>query len=91
MKLIQLIDDEIVILTTGHQGEPIEAFKKWRSKRISKLHIQKGDTVIDCSIIDLKEMNCLLSKTIDMLYRAGANVIVVKSISCIQVMVVKKN
>ena len=28
-------DNEIVILMTGSQGEPIEAFRKWQSKHIN--------------------------------------------------------
>ena len=39
-------DDEIVILTTGRQGEPIEALQKMAKQTHKYVNIQKGDTVV---------------------------------------------
>ena len=39
-------DDEIVVLTTGRQGEPIEALQKMAKQTHKYVNIQKGDTVV---------------------------------------------
>nr|WP_066252775.1 ribonuclease J [Neobacillus drentensis] len=67
-------DREIVVLMTGSQGEPIEALQKM-AKQIDKVvNIQKGDTVL-IAASPLRGSEVFLFKTIDMLFRAGANVI----------------
>jgi len=67
-------DREIVVLMTGSQGEPIEALQKMAKQTHKLLNIQKGDTVL-IAATPLKGSEVFLFKTIDMLFRAGANVI----------------
>ena len=38
--------NEIVVLTTGRQGEPIEALQKMAKQTHKYVNIQKGDTVV---------------------------------------------
>lgn len=67
-------DREIVVLMTGSQGEPIEALQKM-AKQIDKVvNIQTGDTVL-IAASPLRGSEVFLFKTVDMLFRAGANVI----------------
>jgi ribonuclease J len=72
-------DQEIVVLMTGSQGEPIEALQKMAKQSAKIVNIQKGDTVL-IAASPLKGSELLISKTVDMLYRAGANVIAGRSI-----------
>jgi ribonuclease J len=67
-------DDEIVILTTGTQGEPIEALQKMARQVHPQVNIQEGDTVL-IAASPLKGSEVFIYKTIDMLYRAGAAVV----------------
>lgn len=67
-------DDEIVILTTGMQGEPIEVLQKMAKGAHKQINIQSGDTVL-IAASPLRGNEVLIFKTIDMLSRAGANVI----------------
>ncbi|MFK9095331.1 ribonuclease J [Bacillus salipaludis] len=67
-------DSEIVVLMTGSQGEPIEALQKMAKQTHKLLNIQPGDTVL-IAASPLKGSEVFLFKTIDMLFRAGANVI----------------
>lgn len=67
-------DNEIVILTTGSQGEPIEALQKMAKQGHPQVNIQEGDTVL-IAASPLKGSEVFIYKTIDMLYRAGATVV----------------
>ncbi|WP_312473024.1 ribonuclease J [Neobacillus sp.] len=67
-------DREIAVLMTGSQGEPIEALQKMAKQTHKLLNIQTGDTVL-IAASPLKGSEVFLFKTIDMLFRAGANVI----------------
>lgn len=67
-------DQQIVVLTTGSQGEPLEVLQKMAKQAHKYVNIQKGDTVLFAAS-PLRGSELLLSKTIDMLFRAGANVI----------------
>lgn len=67
-------DNEVVILMTGSQGEPIEALQKMAKQTHKQVNIQKGDTVL-IAASPLNGREVFLFKTIDMLFRAGANVI----------------
>ncbi|RLQ95689.1 ribonuclease J [Falsibacillus albus] len=70
----QLHDDEIVILTTGIQGEPIEALQKMAKQAHKLVNIQEGDTVF-ITATPSPGLEILMFKTMDMLFRAGANVL----------------
>lgn len=67
-------ENEIVILTTGNQGEPIEALQKMANQEHPQVNIQKGDTVL-IAASPIKGSEVFIFKTIDLLTRAGANVI----------------
>lgn len=67
-------DDEIVLLTTGMQGEPIEALQKMAKGVHKQVNIKQGDTVL-ITASPLQGSEVFIYKTIDMLSRAGANVI----------------
>ncbi|OIK11102.1 Zn-dependent hydrolase [Bacillus sp. MUM 116] len=67
-------DNEIVVLMTGNQGEPIEALQKMAKQTAKLVNIQPGDTVL-IAASPLRGSEVFLSKTVDMLFRAGANVI----------------
>jgi ribonuclease J len=67
-------DEEIVILTTGSQGEPIEALQKMAKQAHPQVNIQEGDTVL-IAASPLKGSEVFIYKTFDMLYRAGASVV----------------
>lgn len=67
-------DDEVVILATGMQGEPIEVLQKMAKGQHRQVNIQKGDTVL-IAASPLRGSEVFIFKTIDLLSRAGANVI----------------
>lgn len=70
----QYQDNGIVILMTGNQGEPIEALQKMAKQAHKQVNIQRGDTVMIAGS-PLRGSEIFLTKTVDMLFRAGANVI----------------
>ncbi|KAB2337566.1 ribonuclease J [Cytobacillus depressus] len=73
-EISQYSNDEIVILTTGSQGEPVEVLQKMAKQTHKQINIQKGDTVL-LAATPLRGSEVIIFKTIDMLYRAGATVI----------------
>lgn len=67
-------DEQIVIITTGSQGEAMSALTRIASSEHKKVSIQEGDTVIvSASAIPGNEK--YISKVINELFRKGANVI----------------
>jgi len=66
--------DGIVILTTGTQGEPTSALVRMANKEHPRVRIIPGDTVI-MSATPIPGNDELVSKTIDNLFRLGANVV----------------
>jgi ribonuclease J len=73
-KINEYQDNEFVVLMTGSQGEPIEALQKMAKQTHKQVNIQKGDTVL-IAASPLRGSELFLAKTVDMLFRAGANVI----------------
>jgi ribonuclease J len=67
-------EDEIVVLTTGRLGEPMEALQKMAKQTHKHVNIQKGDTVV-FAVYAIRGNEIYISKTVDMLYRAGAIVL----------------
>ena len=67
-------DDEIVVLTTGSQGEPMSGLTRMANSEHRKLQIRAGDTVI-VSATPIPGNEIMVSRIIDQLYRIGANVI----------------
>ncbi len=67
-------DHEIVVLTTGSQGEPMSGLARMAKSEHRKLQIREGDTVI-ISATPIPGNEIMVSRIIDQLYRCGANVI----------------
>ena len=67
-------DLEIVVLTTGSQGEPMSGLTRMANSEHRKLQIREGDTVI-VSASPIPGNEIMVSRIIDQLYRCGANVI----------------
>src|SRR5438105_6640007 len=66
-------DDEVVILTTGTQGEPSSALSRMAIGEHKQVEVQKGDViVISARVIPGNER--AVSHVIDNLYRRGAEV-----------------
>ncbi|MEK5522712.1 ribonuclease J [Heyndrickxia sp. FSL W8-0423] len=67
-------DDKIVVLATGNQGEPFAVLQKMAKRNHKHINIKQGDTVI-ITASPSPGLELFMSKTIDMLYRAGATVL----------------
>lgn len=78
-ELKNLKDHEVVILTTGMQGEPLEVLQKMARQVHKYVNIQEGDVVLLVSS-PLRGSEVAIYKTIDMISRAGGNVISGKSL-----------
>ncbi|MGM9986501.1 MAG: ribonuclease J [Bacillaceae bacterium] len=67
-------DEEIVLLTTGVRGEPLNVLEKMAKGLDQKVNITDTDTVIIAST-PIAGNELALTKVIDLLFRAGATVI----------------
>jgi ribonuclease J len=73
-KMRRLPPEQIAIVTTGAQGEPTSALVRMANRDHRYIEIQRGDTVVfSSSPIPGNEL--LINRTIDNLYRLGANVL----------------
>jgi len=70
--------DEIVIVTTGSQGEPMSALTRMAMADHRWVGIERGDTVI-ISANPIPGNEKLVTKTIDLLFKQGAEVIYERS------------
>ncbi len=70
--------DEVLILTTGSQGEPLAGLSRMAMNEHKQVHIGPGDTVI-VSATPIPGNERLVGRTIDNLFRLGANVIYERS------------
>jgi len=66
--------DQLVICTTGSQGEPMSALTRMATGDHRKVDIMPGDTVI-ISATPIPGNEKLVSHTIDLLYKLGAEVV----------------
>ncbi|MFY4773941.1 ribonuclease J [Metabacillus sp. RGM 3146] len=66
--------NKLAILTTGSHGEPLAALTRMAKHSHKQLNIVEGDTVL-ISATPIPGHELAFSKTVDLLYRAGANVV----------------
>ena len=69
---------EVVIVTTGSQGEPMSVLTRMATADHRWVSIERGDTVI-ISATPIPGNEKLVAKTVDLLFRQGAEVIYEKS------------
>ena len=67
-------DEELVIITTGTQGEPMSALARMSSSEHKKVEIKRGDLVI-ISAHPIPGNEKLISKVINLLFEKGAQVV----------------
>ncbi|MCD4718677.1 MAG: ribonuclease J [Desulfobacula sp.] len=67
-------DDEVVVITTGSQGEPMSALVRMASGIHKHIKIKKGDSVI-LSSKDIPGNEKAIANMINKLYRRGADVV----------------
>ncbi len=73
-KLNRYADNEILIVTTGSQGEPMSALARMSARTHKQIKIQSGDTVILSSKF-IPGNEKAIANIINNLYRLGADVI----------------
>jgi ribonuclease J len=73
-EIVKLPNNQVCIITTGSQGEPMSALTRMAAGDHRRLEIQAGDTVI-ISANPIPGNEKSISRTIDQLFRLGANVI----------------
>ncbi|KRQ86867.1 Ribonuclease J 1 [Caloramator mitchellensis] len=66
-------DKQIVIITTGSQGEPMSALARMSTSEHKKVEIKEGDLVI-ISATPIPGNEKLISRVINQLFKKGANV-----------------
>lgn len=69
-----LQDDQVVILTTGSQGEPMAALSQMSREEYSRLRIREGDTIL-YSARPIPGNEAAIWRTVNRLFRMGAEVI----------------
>ncbi|WP_053957079.1 ribonuclease J [Inediibacterium massiliense] len=67
-------NDEVVVITTGSQGEPMSALSRMASSEHRKLEIQPGDMVI-LSATPIPGNEKTVARVVNQLFQKGANVI----------------
>jgi ribonuclease J len=73
-ELNRLPDEKAVLLTTGSQGEPMAALTRMANNDHRQVQIRPGDTVV-ISATPIPGNESLVGRTIDNLFRLGAEVI----------------
>ncbi|MGH2365537.1 MAG: ribonuclease J [Chloroflexota bacterium] len=73
-ELAKLPLEQVVIVTTGAQGEPTSALSRMANRDHRQINIVKGDTII-LSSSPIPGNEELVARTIDSLFKQGANVL----------------
>ena len=73
-ELKNIPNDEVVIITTGSQGEPTSALTRRANGDHQHVQIQEGDTVV-LSASPIPGNEALVYRTVDNLFRLGARVL----------------
>lgn len=71
---LKLKNDQVVIVTTGSQGEPMSALSRMAASEHKKIQIVEGDTVI-ISATPIPGNEKLVSTVVNKLFKKGAEVI----------------
>ena len=66
--------NEVCILSSGDQGEPIEAMKNIAEKKIDGIQIEPGDTIM-IAATPSPNMEVMLFQTLNLLVKLGASVV----------------
>jgi ribonuclease J len=69
-----LPNKKIVLITTGSQGEPTSALVRMANRDHRQVHIQRGDTIV-LSATPVPGNESLVNRTVDSLFKQGAQVI----------------
>jgi ribonuclease J len=69
-----LPNEKIVMVTTGSQGEPTSALVRMANRDHRQVHIQRGDTIV-LSATPVPGNESLVNRTVDSLFKQGAQVI----------------
>lgn len=72
--IVDMYPAEVVVMTTGSQGEPLSALTRIAMDEHKKVKVEKGDTVI-ISATAIPGNEDLVSRTINRLFKRGADVI----------------
>ena len=72
--MIKYEDNEVVLITTGSQGEPMSALARMASAEHKKVEIKRGDLII-ISAHPIPGNEKLISKVINSLFEKGAEVV----------------
>jgi ribonuclease J len=70
--------EKIVLVTTGSQGEPTSALVRMANRDHRHVHIQRGDTIV-LSATPVPGNESLVNRTVDSLFKQGAQVMYEKS------------
>ncbi|KKI92624.1 Zn-dependent hydrolase [Bacillus sp. SA1-12] len=66
--------NEITILTTSNQGDPLAVLSRMAKQSHKQVNVKEGDTIL-VAATPIPGHELVFSKTIDLLFRAGANVV----------------
>ncbi|MGM0873724.1 MAG: ribonuclease J [Bacillota bacterium] len=66
--------NEVVILTTSNQGDPLAVLSRMAKQSHKQVNVKEGDTIL-VAATPIPGHELVFSKTIDLLFRAGANVV----------------
>ncbi|MBF0713457.1 ribonuclease J [Gemella sp. GH3] len=66
--------NEIFILSSGEQGEPIKAMKQLAERKVKGINIEQGDTIM-VAATPSPTMEVMLYDTLNLLVKLGANVV----------------